>query len=519
MDEFIVPIKGGLHQLQDMVILFRKYITPTICLVGVSAGLATYWLIKRNKYRLPPGPLALPLVGNYSLLGDPMLHETCARLSEKYGPVITIQFGPLRMVVLNTIETVLEAMVTKGTDFANRPVTVSGMALSEDGRNILLSQYTPTWKLHRKITAKALRKYLQGEKQETAVHASMKEFTTLLTNTKGEAFTPHAYVDHALFNVMCGLCFNKVYDFNDKIFTRFIETDNEFIKEFGLGLTEDAFPILAKIWPSQHFRKIMGFLKEILQFVFDEFEEHQDRYYADDIKDIADFVIQTRKEAEGEEDAELLSQLTDVHLRQTVADIFFAGFETSRFTLTWGLLYLADHPEVQRRAQAEIDQVVGRDRLPTLKDRADLPYTEAILHEIMRVATVAPFGIAHASRVDSTICGYDIPQGTTVAINHWALHNDPRHWKQPQTFNPERFLTSEGKLAPIPKSWLPFSIGRRVCLGESASKQELILIISIILHQFNLRLPPGVSADYSPGASGLAGYIANGYMIEAEKRE
>ncbi|XP_033748665.1 steroid 17-alpha-hydroxylase/17,20 lyase-like [Pecten maximus] len=519
MDDMKKQVLESLHRVKDMLPLLRTHITPTTCLVGVSAGLAAYWLIKRNKYRLPPGPLALPLVGNYSLLGDPMLHETCARLSEKYGPVITIQFGPMQMVILNTIEAVVEAMVTKGADFANRPVTISGLELSEGGKNIFLSQYTPTWKLHRKLATKALRKYLRGEKPQTAVHASMKEFTTLLTNTKGEAFTPHAYVDHALFNVMCGLCFNKVYNFNNDTFKKFMNADDEFIKEFGHGLIEDAFPILAKIWPSQQYRKVLGYFNTMLQFLLDEFQEHVDQFDSNEIRDITDFVILARKEAEDEEDAELLSQLTDVHLRQTIADLFFAGFETTRLTLTWGLLYLADHQEVQRRVQAEVDKVVGRDRLPTIKDRADLPYTEAVIYEVMRIASVVPFGVAHAARVDSKICGYDIPQGTTVAINHWALHNDPRHWKQPQIFNPERFLTSEGKLAPPPESFLPFSVGKRMCLGESAAKQELMLIIPIILQEFNIKLPPGVTADYSPEASGLTGYMANRYLISVEKRQ
>ncbi|XP_021359334.1 steroid 17-alpha-hydroxylase/17,20 lyase-like [Mizuhopecten yessoensis] len=511
-------VQEGLYHTKDVFAILWNRVNGTACLVGVSASLAVYWLIKKTRYRLPPGPVALPLVGNYSLLGDSRLHETCARLSAIYGPVITIQIGPLKMVVLNTIEATIEAMVTKGTDFANRPVTASGMLLSDGGKNILLSQYTPTWKLHRKIASKALRNSLRGEKQETALDASMAEFITLLTATEGQPFTPHAYIDHALFNLMSGLCFKKVYQFNDKTFKRFIDVDNEFIREFGLGLIEDVFPILA-IWPSQRFQKVIGLLTEILQFTYDRFQEHVDDFDADDIKDISDFVIMARKEAEEEENAELLDQLTDEHLRQIVTDVFFAGFETSRFTLTWGLLYLAGHPEVQKRAQLEMDEVVGRARLPTLKDRSSLPYTEAVLHEVMRVATVSPLGIPHAARVDSMICGYDIPKGTTVAINHWALHNDPRYWDQPQKFNPERFLTSEGKLAPIPDSWVPFSVGRRVCIGESASKPELILILSVILHQFNIKLPPGVAADYSPEASGLAGYIANRYKIQAEKRE
>lgn len=92
--------------------------------------------------------------------------------------------------------------------------------------------------------------------------------------------------------------------------------------------------------------------------------------------------------------------------------------------------------------------------------------------------------------------GYDIPKGTTVIINHWALHRDPNFWKDPETFDPARFLDSDGKLSAKPESWLPFSAGRRVCLGEPVAKPNLFLILACLLQKFKIKLPPGATPKF-----------------------
>ena len=112
--------------------------------------------------------------------------------------------------------------------------------------------------------------------------------------------------------------------------------------------------------------------------------------------------------------------------------------------------------------------------------------------------------------------GFDIPEGTTIVINHWALHHDPSHWENVNIFIPERYL-EDGKLGPKPDSWLPFSAGRRVCLGESVAKPELHLIFACLLQAFKVSLPPGVAADLEPAGS-MAGIIPKPYQLVFEER-
>ena len=93
--------------------------------------------------------------------------------------------------------------------------------------------------------------------------------------------------------------------------------------------------------------------------------------------------------------------------------------------------------------------------------------------------------------------GYNLPKGTNVLINHWALHHDPNKWENVSEFRPERYLEN-GKLGPKPESWLPFSAGRRVCLGEIVAKPELLFIFACLMQRFRWSMPNGEKADLSP---------------------
>ena len=115
--------------------------------------------------------------------------------------------------------------------------------------------------------------------------------------------------------------------------------------------------------------------------------------------------------------------------------------------------------------------------------------------------------------------GYDIPKGTTVLINHWALHHDPKYWKDPEMFDPYRFLDESGKMKPAkPDSWLPFSAGRRVCLGESVAKPEMLLMCVNLLQRFEIRLPEGVKANPEYKMVGFGVENPSDYKVVVKER-
>ena len=145
---------------------------------------------------------------------------------------------------------------------------------------------------------------------------------------------------------------------------------------------------------------------------------------------------------------------------KTHGDLFVAGTDTTATTLKWAILYLMLHPDIQRKIHEELDMVIGRERMPTLEDRKVLPYTEAVLLEIQRIATIVPLSVPHSTAYDTKLAGYDIPAGTFILSNLWAVHHDPKVWKDPEEFKPERFLNEDGTAVVQREELIPFSIGK-----------------------------------------------------------
>lgn len=470
-------------------------------LVGIATALFVYWARKRFKYKLPPGPFALPLIGNILQFKNSRIHEQFMEWSQKYGPVISVNIGPIYTVVLNDIETVMEAMVKKGGDFANRMSFASVDVRTYGGKDIAFSQYGPTLKLHRRIALKALRYYMMGEALEERVHDAVFTAIEELKKETGP-FDPEDYVNFIVGNILTGLCFGGKYTYNDTELRNVLRVNAEFTGLFnGGGILEDLVPAVKYVWETKKFRRVKEITKELLEdYIGAKFEEHKKSFDKDNIRDFTDMLILARQEAEEDPSESNLEKLEDINLINTIADIFFAGIDTSRLTLRWAILHMAAYPEIQTKVQEEIDRVIGFDDMPRSIHRSDLGYTESALHESMRLATVSPTGIPHVTTCDTSVGGYTIPKNTNVVINHWALHHDPKKWDNVTEFRSERYLEN-GKLGPKPESWLPFSAGRRVCLGEMVAKPELLFIFASLMQRFRWNMPEGQKIDLSPAGN------------------
>lgn len=194
--------------------------------------------------------------------------------------------------------------------------------------------------------------------------------------------------------------------------------------------------------------------------------------------------------------------LTDSQIRQVIIDLFTAGMETIKNTLQFGILYMIHYPEALSAVQEELDQVVGRGRLPTLDDMSYLPVTESTLYEVMRIASIVPLGTEHSPTTDVYVNGFLIPQDTHVHPFLQAIHMDPNLWDEPTKFKPTRFINSQG-ICTKPDYFLPFGAGRRMCLGDVLARMELHLFFASIMHTFDLRLPEGTELPSLQGHNGI----------------
>lgn len=485
--------------------------------IGLVTCLFVYWLIKRWKYNLPPSPPGLPLFGNAFQISMTNLHEQAFEWSKKYGPVITVRIGPMPLIIVNKIEPALEVLVTKSTDFAGRMITPSVNELTFGGKDIAFDNYRPSWVFRRSIAAKAIRHYMQGTALETMIHDVVKTVFEEVDAIAGE-FDPHDYINFIVGNMLTSLCFGGKYAFKDHEVSEVMDKRDKFIEIYGIGPWEDFIPGLKYVYKTKGFKLLEDFTDDMMnRFIRRKLKLVQSTFNKDNIRHVGDSLLFARLEAEEENPKLVQDELTDDHLVQIIADVFFAGADTLRITLKSVLLHMVAFQDIQNKVQDEIDSVVGKDRLPSLKDRPKLCYSEAVLHESMRLASVIPLGIQRMTLCDTSIGNYKIPKGTMVAVNLWGLHHDPELWEDVHRFKPERFLDEHGQLCLKPKHWLPFSAGLRSCLGEFVAKPNLLLIFVSLLQRYKWKMVEGKCADFTRVGAAF-GLSYKPYKVIAERR-
>ncbi|KAJ8468167.1 hypothetical protein ONZ51_g9809 [Trametes cubensis] len=181
------------------------------------------------------------------------------------------------------------------------------------------------------------------------------------------------------------------------------------------------------------------------------------------------------------------SEFTTTLTKNVTATTFLAGTDTTVGTLLGFLCAILLYPEVQKRAQEELDVVVGPDRLPQFTDRASLPYINAVVKEALRWHNITPFGVPHSCTAEDEYRGRTIPKGATVMVNVWGILHDPEHYPNPETFEPDRFL-KDGKLNEdvLDPATVMFGYGRRICPGRHFAENSLFINIACLLHVFDI---------------------------------
>ena len=450
---------------------------------------------------LPPGPFPFPIIGNAHKLTAASRHVDLMELEKRYGNVFRLYLGSKLVVVASGASAIKEALVTKSAEFAGRPSFYSSEIYAE-GKAIGFADYSPEWRLHRKVAASAIKTYNTDKVKEFGIH---DEFDLLLKRVRSRNGQPHDITKEirlAVMNVICALVFGLRYELDDPEFTKFMEINDTILNMLAAGSVVDVFPWLGFI-PFKSIQNLKEKCSERNEIISRIYRQHVDAWRVDNPQDLTDALLKTKKQAE-DEDSSIKEFLTDQHLIMTMSEVFIAGMDTTASTLCWALMYLIHNPDVQQRLHQELDQVIGPDRLPEMEDKKNLPYLEATITETLRLSSIGPLSVPHKTTVDTTLQGYSIPKDTTVLTNLWSLHHDPEIWNDPNAFRPERFLDEGGNFLP-PKAdrFLPFSAGRRVCLGESLARIELFLVLASLLHSFKFENPPSCDLPSLEPVAGL----------------
>ncbi|XP_076462581.1 cytochrome P450 2B4-like [Babylonia areolata] len=526
-------------------------LSVTLLLTAVVVGLSLLWLWlhltnhpRPATTRLPPGPgFALPVLGHLHLLGkDPRakLHQW----RERYGDVFSVLLGSRQVVILCGFPAIWEAFVKHGDVFSHRMQTPITDRIFK-GKGIILS-HGPTWKEQRKASLEILRKLGMGKNLlASKVQEEVSHYIRAVEDHQGQPADLHRLTTVSMSNNICSIVFGRRFRYDDPVFIRYIENVEDNLERLGSTDVIHFIPFLEYL-PGDLFgiRQIMANVKAIEETFFQPLiDEHvrpstmtgggddddsgndKDELNGDSDGDddehqqgpARDFIYGYLQQMRRKEKQGVFTSLCEPELLTTVGDLFIAGTETTSVILRWTLLYFLHHQHVQDRCFQEVREVIGLHRPPTIRDRPRMVYLEATLNEVLRVSSIGPFAIGHSTACDVSFRGYVIPRGTAILpFLDTALH-DPEVWGgDPYSFRPERFIDADGKLVR-PEEFIPFGVGRRMCLGEALARVELFLYLSTLVQHFRF-LPSEPEALPSLVGHLSVMHVPEPYKIRAVRR-
>lgn len=261
----------------------------------------------------------------------------------------------------------------------------------------------------------------------------------------------------------------------------------------GLTITNicEGFPFLRKL-PIGRVFFLDLYQKEMFAFISKQYDEHLENYQEHYPKDLTDFFInEQRNQPSSTNEA---TMLTRDNIEVILSDIFVTSLDTITSTLKLIILYLSYYKEHAKKCRSEINQMMtstteaDKEENQTSSNFKVLNFLQAFVSETLRHTTVAPLGVPHKTVSDMNVQGHTIPSGTTVFVNIDCIHHDESSHKNAELFNPERFLDDDGKYKHI-DGFLPFSIGRRQCLGRSYAMKTIMYFTVQLLKNFDFTLP------------------------------
>ncbi|XP_028818816.1 cytochrome P450 2G1-like [Denticeps clupeoides] len=485
----------------------------TLVLAGLVLVLFLFVRMTKGERRQAPGPFALPVIGNLHQVNKHAPFKTFMEWSKQYGPVITVYMGLQRVVVLVGFETVKEALVDQAEDFSGR-APVPFVYKATRGYGIVISN-GERWRQMRRFTLTTLRDFGMGRKKmESWIQEESKHLVDLLRENKSAPFDPSFFLSRAVSNVICALVFGQRFSYKDAQLLSLLQTINGSVTFLSSpsGQLYNLFPRLMNHLPGYH-KRIFNELEKLHDFCMKKIMEHQETLNPDDPRDYIDCFLMRLNEEKNLPSTEFHHD----NLASSVLDLFLGGTETTSSTLRYTLMMLIKYPHIQDKMQKEIDDVIGQTRSPTMEDRKSLPFTNAVIHEAQRFLDITPISVPHYSTSDIIFKGYIIPKGTVILpLLHSVLRSED-HWDSPWTFNPNHFLDKNGNFNPNP-AFIPFSSGKRACVGEPLARMELFLFVVTLLQHFTFSSPEGPdSVDISPEFSSF-GNIPRKYELVATPR-
>nr|WEQ50544.1 cytochrome P450 76AK24 [Salvia officinalis] len=444
---------------------------------------------------LPPGPPRLPIVGNMLQLGQNP-HKSLAHLAKTYGPLMSLKLGKQIAIVVSSPD--MARVVLRKHDlvlsksFSPTAVRVHG---NDEFSMPMLPTTSDRWKRLRRVAKEKLFSQPALRAGQALRRETLRKLADYVGRCSGEGRAMN--VGKATFTTMSNLMFATIFSIE---LTQYGDSDsgdsmkvkehvNAFTRYAGVPNIADFFPIFAPFDPQGLRRKItyhLGSLLELLQSLIDE--RLRDRTSATYRKK-DDFLETLLDLTEGNE-----YHLSIKEIKHFCFDLVLAGSDTSASTTEWAMLELLLHPDKMRKLKAELKSVVGDKSIIEEFDITKLPYLQATINEVFRFHPAAPLLAPHVAEEELRINEYIIPKSSKVIVNFWAITRDPSIWKNPECFEPERFLDNDIDFEGQHFELIPFSSGRRICPGIPLASRMLHCMVATLCHNFDWELEKGAES-------------------------
>ncbi|TAQ89292.1 hypothetical protein B7494_g2367 [Chlorociboria aeruginascens] len=462
------------------------YLVITIILWKISS---TLFFTKSSPYPLPPGPPGEPMLGHLRVVPSHKPELAYAKWSKEYhSDVLYFNILGQPVVVLNSVQAASDLLDKRGSNYCDRPRFVLFEVMGW-GMTLTFLRWGPRFRMHRKLIQGSFTK----SKCVTYQDLQKRETRQLLWGIMQAPDDWERLMRRFAAAIVLGIGFGVSITNNNDSFIQ-MAIDASYALGHGgapAGTVVDFFPFL------KHFPNWIA-RSSTLKFARDwkwAITQIHDTPFAAVEKQIKDgtakpsFVhtllgINAAKAEKGEP-----IEFNSDDIKGAAGAIYIAGQDTTWSTLVVFILNMVLHPEVQKKAQAEIDSVIGHDRLPDFNDRPSLPYINNIVQETLRWGPVSPIGIPHRSLQQDVYHGMRIPAGSFVYANALAMTHDEKTYKDPEIFNPDRFSAGE----PFPVG--QFGFGRRICPGRHLAEATVWFVVVNMLATLKISRAVGLSGE------------------------
>ncbi|OJJ77731.1 hypothetical protein ASPBRDRAFT_36992 [Aspergillus brasiliensis CBS 101740] len=453
-------------------------------LVGLLSAYFFYVLLRPKKASapLPPGPPPKPIIGNLNDLPPPGSKDWKHWLDHKgkYGPISSITVFGQTLVVLNDPDMALEMLEKRSAKHSSRP-HLPIADLSGWDKTLGLLPYNNRFRAYRKATYRELGSASAAAKFDGIVDKEVTRFLLRIIQSPND-LVHHLRKEAGAINLRIAYGYTIEPHARDPLVDLVDKAMDDFSQIVLPGAWLVNFVPLLKYLPTWF---PGGKEKRTAKEYKDRLTIMHDKTY-DFVKNQIARGIHQASYVSGllEKDTVLPGSEEEIVVKYSAGALYGGGADTTVSALSCFFMAMALNPTVQKKAQEEIDRVVGTSRLPDLSDQDSLPYINAVVQEVFRWHPVTPLSVSHASSEEDIFNGYYIPKGAILVPNVWAFTHDPTSYHNPESFNPDRFLGATPE--PDPRLYA-FGFGRRICPGRLLAEKSIYLTVARALAVLNIR--------------------------------